>query len=149
MSWVSKRFNRVVDQVAGISPLSGLVGEARTKEMIAAGLGGSTGWQNQYSRNKGMSDSEAQGNALTKGYSYKDYRTQQVTRQDAAVVDAQNIEFAKKKVLSERQQEGQIAARVRRSRYADMPGNKNGTIKSGNLGTPGNQALSFSQLLGL
>lgn len=127
-------WGRYAANITGTTTSAKLIGRARQKEQVSI--------------DSTLSDSQSmrptQGYSRAAGGVAGDAATAMKTEQDARDAILNNQRDAQL-----RQQDGQIAARVRRSRYADQPGNKNGTIKTGSLGVPGGQALSFSQLLGL
>ncbi len=151
MSWASKSADRLVKNVNRMSPLRKIVGNDNAKLMIASGIGGSSGWQYQYSRNKGMSGSEAQGNTLTKGFNYTQYRTKQTVRMAEEGQKESDAAFAQRQKDEQIKARGQIAARVRRARPDRQP-DKNGTVLAGGLGSQGSgggSPTTFASLLGL
>ena len=152
MSWASDVADKAIGETAkGVAKLNGdkILGRKRTKEAIAAIYGGTHGMQYQHSRNRGMSGTEAQGNALTQGFQFQQYRAEQKTRVAEDNVNEANAAFERTRVAEEARARGQIAARVRRGGRSGAS-NKSGTLATGPGGLGSTGAFgSFAALLGL
>lgn len=152
MSWASDVADKAIGETAkGVAKLNGdkILGRKRTKEAIAAIYGGTHGMQYQHSRNRGMSGSEAQGNALTQGFQLQQYQAEQKTRVVEENKREADAAFERRRVAEEARARGQIAARVRRGQR-DGRNTKGGTLATGPGGLGGTGAFgAFASLLGL
>lgn len=155
MSWASDVADRIITRGSTETLGGKLAGKAfgrrRTREMVAAAIGGSHGLQYAHSRNRGMSGSEAQGNTLTRGFAIQQYRGQQKARVAEENQREADADLQRERVAEEARARGQIAARVRRGsrepRYT-----KGGTMTTGPGGLGGTGAGgfgAFAALLGL
>lgn len=154
MSWFSEVVDRArnsVDKIgAGATkalPASWRGGGRTAFRYGAASMGGGMGLQYEYSRNKGMSSSEATPSALTGGLTYSQARGDQAQRMGAENTQIKEALLSKQQAAEERKAQGQVAVRARRAARSDGPSTKGGTLLTARSPTLGSSG-AFSSMLG-